>query len=299
LKPLIIGKHKKPRCFKGISHQDIEIHYRNNGSAWMTTAIFLEWLRQINHIMIEQHQTILLVLDNAPSHGSLDLSNVKFCFLPPNTTSIIQPLDQGIIQNFKTHYQRLFLMFLLSNNDAEISVLLRSILVLDAMNWTILAWNSVECSTICRCFVKSGLITDHIPNIEATSENEDLQAIDLLLREAQLVNSLGTVTWNEYLKIDECLTESTTEDIFSQTVCELMDKNSTPVEEIESTNAECTAGTSELKMALAKIREAKLLLSSNFPLLTREIYGLEAKLSSIYVSRSTVQTKINSYFQSK
>jgi hypothetical protein len=44
---------------------------------------------------------ILLFVDNALSHPNMDLSNVKVQFLPHNTTSLTQPMDQGIIQATK------------------------------------------------------------------------------------------------------------------------------------------------------------------------------------------------------
>ena len=50
---------------------------------------------------------ILMVLDNAPAHPQMlqDLhSNIKLVFLPPNTTSLLQPMDQGVIRMFKTHF---------------------------------------------------------------------------------------------------------------------------------------------------------------------------------------------------
>lgn len=53
----------------------------------------------------KQHY-ILLPVDNCPVHlaNSADrLSRI----LPPNTTSVIQPCDQGIIKNQKTHYRSL------------------------------------------------------------------------------------------------------------------------------------------------------------------------------------------------
>ena len=50
---------------------------------------------------------ILMVLDNAPAHPHVlqDLHyNIKFVFLPPNTVSLLQPMDQGVIQMFRAHY---------------------------------------------------------------------------------------------------------------------------------------------------------------------------------------------------
>ncbi|KAK8390500.1 hypothetical protein O3P69_010294 [Scylla paramamosain] len=52
---------------------------------------------------------ILLLVDNTPSHQpSLQnlSSNIKLAFLPPNTTSLLQSCDQGLIQTFKSYYLR-------------------------------------------------------------------------------------------------------------------------------------------------------------------------------------------------
>lgn len=40
------------------------------------------------------------------------LSHTKVMWLPPNATSNYQPLDQGIIQNWKSHIKRRFVNFL-------------------------------------------------------------------------------------------------------------------------------------------------------------------------------------------
>jgi hypothetical protein len=47
----------------------------------------------------------------------MELSNVKLVFLPPNMTTGTQPLDSGIIQNFKVKYRKMLLEFLLSHED--------------------------------------------------------------------------------------------------------------------------------------------------------------------------------------
>ena len=51
----------------------------------------------------------LLIIDNAPGHPTsikLENSDIKILFLPPNTTFLIQPLDQGLISTFKAYYTR-------------------------------------------------------------------------------------------------------------------------------------------------------------------------------------------------
>ena len=37
---------------------------------------------------------------------ALYISNVTVKFLPPNTTSCLQPLDAGIMQAFKLHFKK-------------------------------------------------------------------------------------------------------------------------------------------------------------------------------------------------
>jgi len=69
-------------------------------------------------IYINESRKVLLLVDNAGGHNiSLELkhklTNVELYFLPPNTTSVIQPCDQGIIQSFKVHYRKLLVEYLL------------------------------------------------------------------------------------------------------------------------------------------------------------------------------------------
>ena len=52
---------------------------------------------------------ILLLLDNCTAHPNLSHinPNVKTVMLPPNTTSLIQPMDQGCIATVKAIYKKL------------------------------------------------------------------------------------------------------------------------------------------------------------------------------------------------
>ena len=93
LKPLVIGKARKPRAFSGVKVSRLPVTWRSSKKAWMNTAIFNEWLEQINRNMRQQKQKILLFMDNVSSYGGSDtlaLSNITVKFLPANTTSHLQ-----------------------------------------------------------------------------------------------------------------------------------------------------------------------------------------------------------------
>ncbi|GFV68422.1 tigger transposable element-derived protein 6 [Trichonephila clavipes] len=94
--PLVIGKSAKPWCFKDIN--SFPTKYRSNKKAWMTTELFNEWLVSLNSDMKREKRHIILFLDNCTVHNNAPpLSNVKLQCFPPNSTSKLQPLDQGII----------------------------------------------------------------------------------------------------------------------------------------------------------------------------------------------------------
>ena len=81
--------------------------YDHNKKAWMTGALFQKSLVGVEKVMKQANPKILLLLDNAPSYriDDMTLTHVEVLFLPPNTTSKIQPLDAGIIASFKGHYR--------------------------------------------------------------------------------------------------------------------------------------------------------------------------------------------------
>jgi hypothetical protein len=107
---LVIGKYANPRCFKNVKIDNLPIMYRSNSKAWMLATLFQEWLQDFDRRVYQKHkgQRVLLLLDNCSSHkpDGLTLQCVDVHFLPPNTTSKIQPMDAGIIVAFKRHYRR-------------------------------------------------------------------------------------------------------------------------------------------------------------------------------------------------
>lgn len=106
LSPVFIHKYKMPHCLRNIDKTSLPVKYYWNSSTWMQKSIFQRWIKQFNQEMRLQKRKILLLIDNASSHKLEEneiLSNITLHFLPPNTTSHIQPIDQGIIHSFKVH----------------------------------------------------------------------------------------------------------------------------------------------------------------------------------------------------
>ena len=103
LKSFLIGKFKNPRCLKDI--KSLPVDYEANGRAWMTSDLFETWARKVDKQMPLAQRHILLFINNCPAHPELNgLTNIKLMFLPPNTTSHLQPCDQGIIKAFKVYW---------------------------------------------------------------------------------------------------------------------------------------------------------------------------------------------------
>jgi len=104
LPPLFIHKYENPRALKNINKKTLPVDYYWNKKSWMQVSIWNEYLKKLNSRMRAQNRTILLLVDNAPTHAlyeTTNLTNIVIKHLPPNTTSHLQPCDQEIINSFK------------------------------------------------------------------------------------------------------------------------------------------------------------------------------------------------------
>lgn len=154
LKPTVIGKYWKPRCFS--RNPRLPVIYKANKKAWMTGALFTEFLTFLDARMRAANRRILLVLDNCAAHpvDTSWLQNVKVIFLPPNCTSHLQPLDAGIIRNMKFHFRSLLIRRFLAKIDRKDASL--KVDLLDAIHFLAMSWDRVKPDTIANCFKKCG-----------------------------------------------------------------------------------------------------------------------------------------------
>ena len=86
------------------------------------------------------------MMDNCPGHGKAEEllhwvpSWLTIEFLPPNTTSMIQPMDGGIIQKFKKRYRRHLLRRMLEKEYSSVDAFKKDVDLYMAIIITTAAW---------------------------------------------------------------------------------------------------------------------------------------------------------------
>ncbi|XP_042242197.1 tigger transposable element-derived protein 1-like [Homarus americanus] len=122
LKPMLVYHSENPRVFRQqkVLRGKLGVYWKSNRKAWVTSQLFNEWAIDVFCPTVKSYLTTnklplkaLLLLDNAPCHNpelvrtlEAKFGFVKVVFLPPNTTSFMQPMDQNVIINFKKLYMK-------------------------------------------------------------------------------------------------------------------------------------------------------------------------------------------------
>ena len=150
----VIGKSAKPRCFKHV--KSLPCRYRAQPKSWMSSFLFDEWVKELDRKFEKENRKIVLIVDNCPAQPIVDgLKAIELVFLPPNTTSKTQPMDQGVIRSLKAKYRRKIIKRLIRAVDMKKKLPQTSIF--DALQLLQSAWSEVSELTIKNCFRKSGI----------------------------------------------------------------------------------------------------------------------------------------------
>jgi len=93
----MIGKAKQPLCFKP-PRRPCPLPYFAKTNAWMDGDLFQSWFEIVflPAVRARASHPVALVCDTCGAHEELECAKVKFIPLPPNCTSIYEPLDLGI-----------------------------------------------------------------------------------------------------------------------------------------------------------------------------------------------------------
>lgn len=95
---------------------------------------------------------MVLIINNVPAHPSVEKltsldGKVTFVVLPRNTTSILQPMDQGVLETLKWRYKKAFLRHTILENHAASSLSVQEIVnssIKGDIYWIFQAWEDVS-----------------------------------------------------------------------------------------------------------------------------------------------------------
>ncbi|XP_054744344.1 tigger transposable element-derived protein 6-like [Anastrepha obliqua] len=187
----------------------------------MTSTLWSEIIQELDNDMVAKDKNILLFVDNASCHKiNFKPRNIEIEFLPPNTTALIQPLDQGIIHAFKAEYRKILVRKQISaiERGVPLQTYIKSISILDVLHYIKRAWWLVKPETICNCFKKAGIcntnadvvscevelgILEEIPNTEEYIHCDDELQCRGLLTDEQIVANLCDVPSSDISSGDE------------------------------------------------------------------------------------------------
>jgi hypothetical protein len=175
--PTFIGKAAEPGCLRGSKRWRKRYNYLNNKNAWMNEEAFLEWTQLFKDqikaykrkIGLPENAPVLLVMDNHKGHFIPKNHPVRpdwldLLYLSPNTTSLVQPLDGGIIAVWKLRYRKRFVIYLhqwMSRHaDKTLAQAIRSFNMKLAMDMSTEVWSELEPEIIKRVFDKTLINAD-------------------------------------------------------------------------------------------------------------------------------------------
>ncbi|GBM89505.1 hypothetical protein AVEN_43032-1 [Araneus ventricosus] len=139
-----------------------------------------KWVQKLDKHMIAECRKFALVFGKCPAHPQeIDqkLKNFTVFYLPPNTRSKLQPMDQGVIKNFKIHYRKRIVRKViteLENNQSMSKINLR-----ESISEISKAWNyDVTDRTIRNSFVKARFFVSN-ENSASTEDEDDIPLEEL------------------------------------------------------------------------------------------------------------------------
>ena len=184
---LFLHKSLNPRCFKNVDKNELPVDYYAQKNSWMDSSIFKAWFHEkfvpsCRKALGEKGLTkrAILLLDNAPSYPAVESlcssdGEISCLYLPPNTTALIQPMDQGVLETIKRWYKRDLLLRLLNeeNEGLNIAEFTKTLNILDVVLMSAKSWSEVEES---RSWHKLLSLSD-VPECEATDTNLEIDAV--------------------------------------------------------------------------------------------------------------------------
>ncbi|CAF0866274.1 unnamed protein product [Brachionus calyciflorus] len=136
--------------------------------------------------------------DNFSGHKIAEYENINVKFFPRNCTSVLHPLDQGVIHSFKVKYRTDIAREKL--NAIEFGSTFQNIDVLNAIFRIKKCWDSVTSLTIRNCFLKAGFNGDFL---FSDKQNNDLDNEENVYKEISIFSQKLNFDKYAYVQIDQ------------------------------------------------------------------------------------------------
>ena len=298
----VIGKSKTPHCLQKkykMQVKDMSVDWYASKNAWMTGEIHHPIMSKLNNEMRLSNRHILYVCDNASSHQVRDYSHIKFLMLPPNATSIMQPLDQGIILSAKRRYKKKLAERYLAcvENNKDANSLLKALDIVQATNMIAASWRETSSTIIQNCFRKARFKHHAVdPASEIQEDPLPAPAPDVWNR---VQRWLGDVQFDEFAASEP--EAGTAQPMSDQDIVNIVLTENDVQEESDDESEEEIPSTSAIKTSvefLAMIDQQKAFLKRN-ELPTEIVEQLEAQVVAMQVSLCSKQKQMQDYFQKR
>jgi hypothetical protein len=211
------------------------------------------------------------------------MKNIELVFFPPNMTSHCQPLDQGVIHQFRKLYRT--------------QLLRQPINVLEAIYWVSSSTKNIQPETVKKCFLRSGF--RHCDN-NVTDVDDLLTPIEELGNIIKLIEN--KIPENDYITLDDCV-ETYDTDIVNP--CDSAGMSTKNEEESDEENDESEdqeiPKIRSLREALLAVKDIRKYISS-IEVLNSSLFSNTVQLENALAYELTTptiskQTKVTDFFQ--
>ena len=291
----VIGKSKTPHCLQKkykMQVKDMSVDWYASKNAWMTGEIHHQIMSKLNNEMRLSNHHILYVCDNASSHQVREYSHIKFLMLPPNATSIMQPLDQGIILSAKRRYKKKLACV---ENNKDANSLLKALDIVQATNMITASWRETSSTIIQNCFRKAGFKHHAVDPAPETEDPLPAPAPDVWNR---VQRWLGDVQFDEFAASEP--EAGTAQPMSDQDIVTIVLTENDAQDESDDESEEEIPPASAIKTSikfLAMIDQQKAFLKQN-EMPTEIVEQLEAQVVAMQFSLCSKQKQMQDYFKS-
>ena len=218
--------------------------------------------------------------------------------LPQNVTSIMQPLDQGIILSAKSRYKKKLAERYLAcvENNKDANSLLKALDIVQATNMIAASWRETSCTIIQNCFCKAGFKHHAVdPASEIEEDPLPAPAPDVWNR---VQRWLGDVQFDEFVASEP--EAPTAQPMSDQDIVDLVCTENDPQDESDDESEEEIPPASAIKTSfefLAMIDRQKAFLKQN-QMPTDIVEQLETQVVAMQASLCSKQKQMQDYFKS-